>query len=132
MGIDIEVNFIKRFVKKDFQTKFLSALKNEQKRRELFMCFSHNAMSYLKPNQAVLSESKIGKEECFSAIRRLTKENEWYYLDCDVIKAEKISLAEALERSYNQYGFSLCLSESVVFIKEETEKGAPQKYILSF
>lgn len=131
MDINIEMKFVKNFIKKDFQQKILLALRNPQKRKDILMRFSHNAILYLKQNLICISGAKISRQECLYEICRLTKEKSWRYLDCDNIEGVDLSLAEALDKSYGQYGFSLCLSESVVFIKEETEKGPPQKYILA-
>ena len=131
MDITIEQKFIKKFVEKNMQDRFLHELSSKDKRRNALSKFAHTAKRYLNTQIIYLQGKKLGIDEIEKEMKKLANDTKHCYVIAGVYDGQIMSLRDALEKSYDDYNESIIIvNESTAFIKTETESGGSIKYIL--
>ena len=120
MDFDIENKFVKNYVKKEYQQRLLFELQSKKHREKAISRFSHSSEAILK--------------DCFSksSILELQKncgmvdpKEQCYILSGDGYDGRMLFWEEAIRYCVTSYMVAILISEKIVVIKEEFEKGEP-------
>jgi len=127
----IEEKFVKTFIDKRMQDRFLFELFSKDKREKALSRFAHTTESYIKTQHIYLCNKKLDNVEVEKEIEKLAQNIDQCYIIAGVYDGEFISLKEALEKCFDEYCASiLIVNDNLAFIKTETGFGSPIKYIL--
>lgn len=131
MNQEIEQKFVKTFIEKNKQDRFLHELFSKEKRKNIWPKISHNAHLCLKTKYIILESEKLDSVLLEKEIKRLSVETRQCYLLSEKYDGILTSLKEALNCAFEDYGAAiLIINEVTAIIKEESEKGATKKYLL--
>lgn len=127
MNIAVETDFIKKFVKKQYQDRLLFELTSEKHRMKGISRLSHNTSSILK-EECVLSNKPLELNKLLRLIDN--DENECYMITWDEKDGRFYPINVAIDICMNSYMAVVLIFNHIAFIKEEVEKGSPIVYIL--
>jgi hypothetical protein len=131
MDTSIEQQFVKAFIEKNMQDRFLYELFSKNKRKDALSKFAHTAGRYLKASNIYLRTKKSGIDDIEKEIKKLTSNTQQCYVITGNLDGEIMPLKQALEKSFDNYNESIIIvNDNLAFIKTEVEGGAPTKYIL--
>ena len=134
MNEQIEAFFVNTYIQKQYRERLIFELKDTSSKTHRRSCnafkkFSHLTVDYVIPRLVVISDNKMTEQDVLSFVENMVDEKNCYYMDdCG---GEEMSINEAIEKAFNYLGASIIVyKDRFAIVKEETEIGAPYKYIL--
>ena len=130
----IETLFVNTYIQKQYRERLIFELKDTSSKTRRRSCnafkkFSHLTVDYVIPRLVALSDNKLTEQDVLSFVRNMVDDNTCYYMDA--WEGEGMPINKAIERAFNDLGASIIVyKDRFAIIKEETEIGAPFKYIL--
>ena len=125
MDFSIEIDFVKKHIKKEYQERIIFELQSKKNREKAISRFSHSSDMILKDQfvkctmaelQNHLADSCGVKEEC-------------YMISGDTIDGHTLPLHDAVEYCQASHMAVILISSKFAVVKEEFEGGQPQVYI---
>ena len=130
----IEMLFVNTYIQKQYRERLLFELKDTSSKTRRRYCnafkkFSHLTADYVMPHLVAMSDRKLTEQDVLSFVKNMVDEKNCYYMTDS--EGEELPIKEAIEKAFNYLGASIIVyKERFAIIKEETEIGAPFKYIL--
>lgn len=134
INFEIETFFVNTYIQKQYRERLILELKDTSSKTQKRSCkafkkFSHQTEEYVIPSLVAKSGDKLTEQDILSFVKNMVDDKTCYYMDA--WKGEEMPIDEAIEKAFNDYGASIIVyKERFAVIKEETEIGAPLKYIL--
>ena len=125
MDFSIEIDFVKKHIKKEYQERIIFELQSKKNREKAISRFSHSSDMILKDQfvkctmaelQNHLADSCGVKEEC-------------YMISGDTLDGHILPLHAAVEYCKASHMAVILISSKFAVVKEEFEGGQPQVYI---
>lgn len=125
MDFSIEIDFVKKHIKKEYQERIIFELQSKKNREKAISRFSHSSDMILKDQfvkctmaelQNHLADSCGVKEEC-------------YMISGDTLDGHILPLHDAVEYCQASHMAVILISSKFAVVKEEFEGGQPQVYI---
>ena len=125
MDFSIEIDFVKKHIKKEYQERIIFELQSKKKREKAISRFSHSSEMILKDQfvkctmaelQNHLTDSCGVKEEC-------------YMISGDTLDGHILPLHAAVEYCKASHMAVILISSKFAVVKEEFEGGQPQVFI---
>ena len=125
MDFSIEIDFVKKHIKKEYQERIIFELQSKKNREKSISRFSHSSDMILKDQfvkctmaelQNHLADSCGVKEEC-------------YMISGDTLDGHILPLHDAVEYCKASHMAVILISSKFAVVKEEFEGGQPQVYI---
>ena len=125
MDFIIEIDFVKKHIKKEYQERIIFELQSKKNREKAISRFSHSSDMILKDQfvkctmaelQNHLADSCGVKEEC-------------YMISGDTLDGHILPLHAAVEYCKTSHMAVILISSKFAVVKEEFEGGQPQVYI---
>ena len=129
----IEQNFVKTFIDKKYQDRFIFELSSPKKRIDAIHRFAHNAEAIINPKYVLSKSNTLTEQEIEKEIAKIFNIKKECYM---------ISDSEDFDGTFQPFSIGLkgCMDgympsiiicgENVALIKTEAETGSPTKYIL--
>ena len=130
----IEKLFVNTYIQKQYRERLIFELKDTASKTRRRSCnafkkFSHLTVDYVIPRLVAISNNKLTEQDVLSFVKNMVDDKTCYYMDA--WEGEEMSIDKAIERAFNDLGASIIVyKDRFAIIKEETEIGAPYKYIL--
>ena len=125
MDFSIEIDFVKKHIKKEYQERIIFELQSKKNREKAISRFSHSSDMILKDQfvkctmaelQNHLTDSCGVKEEC-------------YMISGDTLDGQILPLHDAIEYCQASHMAVILISSKFAVVKEEFEGGQPQVFI---
>ncbi len=125
MNFSIEIDFVKKYIKKEYQERIIFELQSKKNREKVISRFSHSSDRILKnlfvkctiaELQNHLADSCGVKEEC-------------YMISGDTLDGQILPLHDAVEYCLTSYMTVILIFSKFAIVKEETEYGEPRIFI---
>lgn len=125
MDFIIEIDFVKKHIKKEYQERIIFELQSKKNREKAISRFSHSSDMILKDQfvkctmaelQNHLADSCGVKEEC-------------YMISGDTLDGHTLPLHDAVEYCQASHMAVILISSKFAVVKEEFEGGQPQVFI---
>ena len=125
MDFSIEIDFVKKHIKKEYQERIIFELQSKKNREKAISRFSHSSDMILKDQfvkctmaelQNHLADSCGVKEEC-------------YMISGDTLDGHILPLHAAVEYCKASHMAVILISSKFAVVKEEFEGGQPQVFI---
>ena len=125
MDFSIEIDFVKKHIKKEYQERIIFELQSKKNREKAISRFSHSSDMILNDQfvkctmaelQNHLADSCGVKEEC-------------YMISGDTLDGHILPLHDAVEYCKASHMAVILISSKFAVVKEEFEGGQPQVYI---
>ena len=125
MDFSIEIDFVKKHIKKEYQERIIFELQSKKNREKAISRFSHSSDMILKDQfvkctmaelQNHLADSCGVKEEC-------------YMISGDTLDGHTLPLHDAVEYCQASHMAVILISSKFAVVKEEFEGGQPQVFI---
>ena len=125
MDFSIEIDFVKKHIKKEYQERIIFELQSKKNREKAISRFSHSSDMILKDQfvkctmaelQNHLADSCGVKEEC-------------YMISGDTLDGHTLPLHNAVEYCQASHMAVILISSKFAVVKEEFEGGQPQVFI---
>ncbi|MDE6655970.1 MAG: hypothetical protein K2J85_03165 [Anaeroplasmataceae bacterium] len=125
MNLEIENSFVEKYIKKEYQER----LKHElmKKREKALSRFSHNAFELLKKNLTIV---QVKDENSILTFEAKSSIHEECYLISRFYDGMVMKFNVALKELFEDLCTSILVSNDFTIIKEETEKGQPNIYLI--
>ena len=134
MNEQIEAYFVNTYIQKQYRERLIFELKDTSSKTHRRSCnafkkFSHLTVDYVIPRLVAVSDNKLTEQDVLAFVKNMVDEKTCYYMtDCE---GEEMPINEAIDKAFNYLGASIIVyKDRFAIIKEETEIGAPYKYIL--
>ena len=134
INVEIETFFVNNYIQKQYRERLLFELKDTSSKTHKRSCnafkkFSHLTVDYVIPRLVAISNNKMTEQDVLSFVKNMIDDRTCYYMNA--WNGEELSIDKAIEKSFNDLGASIIVyKDRFAIIKEESEIGAPQKYIL--
>lgn len=134
MNEQIESVFVNTYIQQQYRERLLFELKDtssktNRRSRNAFKKFSHTTVDYIIPRLIAISNDELTEQDIFSFVKKMIVEKDCYYMNA--FDGEEMPIDKAIERAHNDLGASIIVYKNrFAIIKEESENGAPLKYIL--
>ncbi len=134
INVEIETFFVNTYIQKQYRERLLFELKDTSSKTHKRSCnafkkFSHLTVDYVIPRLVAISNNKMTEQDVLSFVKNMIDDRTCYYMNA--WNGEELSIDKAIEKSFNDLGSSIIVyKDRFAIIKEESEIGAPQKYIL--
>ena len=134
MNERIEAYFVNTYIQKQYRERLIFELKDTSSKTRRRSCnafkkFSHLTVDYVIPRLVAMSDNKLTEQDVISFVKNMVDDKTCYYMDA--WEGEEMPIDKAIEKAFNNLGASIIVyKERFALIKEETEIGAPFKYIL--
>ena len=134
MNEQIEAFFVNTYIQKQYRERLIFELKDTSSKTHRRSCnafkkFSHLTVDYVIPRLVAVSDNKLTEQDVLAFVKNMVDEKTCYYMTD--WEGEEMPLNEAIEKAFNYLGASIIVyKDRFAIIKEETEIGAPYKYIL--
>ena len=134
MNEQIETLFVNTYIQKQYRERLIFELKDTSSKTRRRYCnafkkFSHSTADYVIPRLVAISDNKLTEHDVLSFVKNMIDEKTCYYMTD--WEGEEMPINEAIEKAFNYLGASIIVyKDRFAIIKEETEIGAPYKYIL--
>ncbi len=125
MDFDIEIGFVKKHIKKNYQDRLIFELQSKKHREKALSRFSHFPESILNDSFKSCDVSEIEKLLCEKSNTR----EKSYIISADEHDGESLFLSDAFNCCMNSNMMMILISEKFVLVKEECEK--KPKFLLS-
>ena len=125
MDFSIEIDFVKKHIKKEYQERIIFELQSKKNREKAISRFSHSSDMILKDQfvkctmaelQNHLDDSCGVKEKC-------------YMISEDMLDGQILPLHDAVEYCKASHMAVILVSSKFAVVKEEFEGGQPQVFI---
>lgn len=128
----IEKMFVKTFVCKKLQDRIFFELSNNRSRNKAISRFAHINDELIELKYVMFQSNKLTSSEIETKLMsHCDKSKKVYIISTNEFDGEFVILREGIQLCMNDYMPSILVcNPNCVFIKEETEYGAPMKYIL--
>ena len=122
MNREIEQNFAKKYISKDFQERLLYELGSSKKRVNALSRFSHDVESILKQsvNKKIITNLDDFQE----------KDQTVYVISWDEKDGTTMPLSDSIQYLESSYMSAILIGKDFSLIKEEPEKGGAKYFIL--
>ena len=130
----IETLFVNTYIQKQYRERLIFELKDTSSKTRRRSCnafkkFSHLTVDYVIPRLIAISDNKLTEQDVLSFVKNMVDNKTCYYMDA--WDGEEMPIDKAIEKAFNDLGASIIVyKKRFAIIKEETEIGAPIKYIL--
>ena len=134
MNERIETLFVNTYIQKQYRERLIFELKDTSSKTRRRSCnafkkFSHLTADYVIPRLVAISDNKLTEQDVIAFVKNMVDEKTCYYMTD--WEGEEMPINEAIEKAFNYLGASIIVyKDRFAIIKEETETGAPYKYIL--
>lgn len=134
INIEIETFFVNTYIQKQYRERLIFELKDTSSKTQKRSCnafkkFSHLTADYVIPRLVAISNNKMTERDILSFVKNMIDDRTCYYMDA--WNGEELSIDKAVEKSFNDLGASIIVyKDRFAIIKEESDIGAPLKYIL--
>lgn len=134
INAEIETFFVNTYIQKQYRERIIFELKDTSSKTHKRSCnafkkFSHLTADYVIPRLVAISNNKMTERDILSFVKNMIDDRTCYYMDA--WNGEELSIDKAVEKSFNDLGASIIVyKDRFAIIKEESEIGAPLKYIL--
>jgi len=118
MNFDIEIGFVKKYIKKEYQERLIFELQSKKHREKAISRFSHFAENILNASFKKFDILEIQNLVC----EKNDAEAKCYIISSDEHDGKSLVLSDALECCKNSYMTIILISEKFVLVKEEYEK----------
>ncbi|MDE7454265.1 MAG: hypothetical protein K2M64_00350 [Clostridia bacterium] len=134
INAEIETLFVNTYIQKQYRERLIFELKDtssktHKRSRNAFRKFSHLTQDYIIPRLVAVSSEKLTEQDALSFVKNMVDDKTCYFMNA--YEGDEMSIDKAIERAFNDLGASIIIyKQRFAIIKEETEIGAPLKYIL--
>lgn len=134
MNEQIESLFVNTYIQKQYRERLLLELKDTSAKTHKRSCnafkkFSHKTVDYVIPRLVAVSDKKLTETDALAFVKKMVDDKTCYYMDD--WSGEEMMIENAIEKAFSNLGASIIVyKDRFAIIKEETESGAPLKYIL--
>lgn len=131
MNTSIERTFVKSFICKRMQNRLIFELSTKNRNKAITR-FAHISDELIESKYVIFRSNKLTNFEVETKLLEYCDKNKKVYIiSSNKNDGEFFPLGEAIQLCMDDYMPSIVIvNQSCVFIKEETEYGAPMKYIL--
>lgn len=129
MDVLLERYFINNFIIKNKQERLIYELSNKKKRQFAISRFSHNAQEYIKSDTILSVGTDIEIEMILKFFNSEKSLSEGYLIGTSH-DGEHVELLKGINLCLQEFGASIFITKIYVLLKEETEVGSPNKYLL--
>lgn len=130
----IETLFVNTYIQKQYRERLIFELKDTTSKAHRRSCnafkkFSHLTADYVIPRLVAISDNKLTEQDALSFVKNMVDDKTCYYMNA--LEGEEMPIDKAIEQAFNDLSASIIVyKDRFAIIKEETEIGAPVKYIL--
>ena len=134
MNEQIETYFVNTYIQKQYRKRLIFELKDTSSKTHRRSCnafkkFSHLTVDYVIPRLVAVWDNKLTEQDVLAFVKNMIDEKNCYYMTD--WEGEEMPINEAIEKAFNYLGASIIVyKDRFAIIKEETDIGAPYKYIL--
>ena len=134
INAEIETYFVNTYIQKQYRERLIFELKDTSSKTRRRSCnafkkFSHLTADYVIPRLVAVSDNKMTEQDVLVFVKNMVDDKNCYYMTDS--EGEEMPINEAIEKAFNYLGASIIVyKDRFAIIKEETEIGAPYKYIL--
>ena len=118
MDYNIETEFVKKYVKKEYQERLLFELQSKKHREKAISRFSHFSTTILKNTFNSCDIIELKNHLC----RLHNLKEKCYIVSNDENDGLMLFISDAIEYCANSYLTMILISEKIVVVKEEYEK----------
>lgn len=134
MNEQIENLFVNTYIQKQYRERLLLELKDTSTKTHKRSCnafkkFSHKTVDYVIPRLVAVADKKLNEKDVLAFVKNMVDDKKCYYMDD--LCGDEMTIENAIQKTFNNLGASIIVYKNrFAIIKEETESGAPLKYIL--
>ena len=125
MDFNIELDFIKKYIKKEYRERIIFELQSKKKREKGFSHFSHSAQTVL--NDSFIPCPMTQLQDHLVAL--CSAQDECYMISGDTLDGHILPLHAAVEYCKASHMAVILISSKFAVVKEEFEGGQPQVFI---
>ena len=118
MDFNIEVDFVKKYIKKDFQDRLIFELQSKKHRERAIDRFSHFSQKILNNCFKCCNMLQIQELVC----EKYDVKEKCYIISGDENDGKILFLHDAVKSCQDSYTAMILISEKFVLVKEELEK----------
>ena len=118
MDFNIEIEFVKNYIKKDFQDRLIFELQSKKQREKAKSRFSHFSIAIL--NDSFKSCNTLQIQEL--VLEKYDVKEECYIISDDENDGKTLFLHDAVSLCKNSYAAMILISKKFVLVKEEVER----------
>lgn len=117
MDHNIEIDFVKNYIRKQYQDRLIFELSSKKLREKALSRFSHSSETMLSPRFEQCDMQEICK---FISIHNIMNQ-QCYIISFDKNDGKTLALSDAYECCKNSYMAMILISKNFVVVKEECE-----------
>ena len=127
MDLNIETNFVRKCIKKEYQERLLFELSSKKHREKALSRLAHASQSILQNNCSPISVSDLRRHISHD----LVDGKKCYVISGNQNDGEMLEMRHAIEYFEESSMLVIVIAPSFVVVKEELEKKAPQILIFN-
>ena len=124
MDFKTELEFVKAYIKKEYQDRLFFELQSKKHRQKAISRFSHGADEILNDHFCRLTSSEL--QACYCKYDII--QGECYIISDNEHDGKTLPLCDAVKYCINSYTAMVLISKKLVLVKEEVE-GTPTFYL---
>ena len=125
MDFNIELDFIKKYIKKEYRERIIFELQSKKKREKGISHFSHSAQTVL--NDSFIPCPMTQLQDHLVAL--CSAQDECYMISGDTLDGHILPLHDAVEYCLTSYLAVILISSKFAVVKEEAECSEPRIFI---